>query len=147
MKQKLNVAGKVAALLALMGLCGCATLGGALNPFQQPGDEIPQLGERDDSALNETQGKEQKARAALEAMATYQAALPPQPINPVMRPAVVRLMWIPDHLNKNGDLVPAHYYYLKVKQEQWALQDAFELEQQLGPRTDSSAVPFVYQGQ
>ncbi len=137
---------KITAAIGCLALSGCSSVGNVLNPFAQTDEEIPKLGNRDDSALNESQDKGEKARAALEAMATYQAALPPQPVNPVMRPAVVRLMWIPDHLNKNGDLVPAHYYYLKVKSDQWALQDAFELEQQLGPKSDSSNVPYVYEG-
>lgn len=133
--------------LSVFLLSGCSTIGDNLNPFAQSSEDVPTLGERNDKALNETSGKEVKARKALEAMASYQATLPPQPANPVMRPSVVRLMWVPDHLNKNGDLVPAHYYYLKVKSDQWALQDAFELEQQLGPNTDSSALPYVVKGQ
>jgi hypothetical protein len=54
-------------------------------------------------------------------------------------------MWVPDHLNAHGDLVPAHYYYLKVKKDSWALQDAFELEAQLGSSSggNASAVGFV----
>jgi hypothetical protein len=56
-------------------------------------------------------------------------------------------MWIPDHLNKSGDLVPAHYYYLKVKGDQWALTDAFELENQLGTTNSASSVPYVLEGQ
>jgi hypothetical protein len=40
--------------------------------------------------------------------------------------------------------VPAHYYYLKVKKEQWAVSDAFEMEAQLGSSTGNSAsVGFV----
>ena len=72
----------------------------------------------------------------------------PQPVNPVMAPAVVRLMWVPDHLNKHGDLVPAHYYYLKVLKERWVVSDAFELESQLhGPGGgSSSAIPYVFEG-
>ena len=99
------------------------------------------LGERSDAALNEDGegGKGSKARAALEAMATYQRANAPQPVNPVIQPAVVRLMWIPDHLNSHGDLVPAHYYYLKVKQDSWAVTDAFELESQLGASTGNAS--------
>jgi hypothetical protein len=53
-------------------------------------------------------------------------------------------MWIPDHLNKSGDLVPAHYYYVKVLNDRWAVQDAFELEQQLGSTKEASSMPFVY---
>jgi hypothetical protein len=51
---------------------------------------------------------------------------------------------VPDHLNSHGDLVPAHYYYLKVKKEQWAVSDAFELEGQLNSSTgNASAIGFV----
>ena len=83
-------------------------------------------------------------RHALEQMGNYQRTHEPQPVNPVMQAAVVRLMWVPDHMNKSVDLVPAHYYYLKVKKEDWAAQDAFELEAQLnGPGGSTSSFPFV----
>ena len=72
------------------------------------------------------------ARQALEVMGTYRRAMAPQPYYPVIQPAEVRLMWIPDHLNKFGDLVPAHYYYLNVLGDRPAVQDAFEVESQLG---------------
>ena len=86
---------------------------------------------------------------AFEAMAKYRKAHTPEPAMPVIKPAVVRLMWIPDHLNRNGDLVPAHYYYLKVLSDSFAVSDAFELEEQLnGPRgSNSGNIPFVYSGQ
>ena len=105
------------------------------------------MGNRDDHALNDSKGKEDTARLALEGMASYQRAAPPSPYKPIMKPAVVRVMWIPDHLNRNGDLVPAHYYYLKVKGEQFNVSDAFELERQLdGPNGSgpASSVPFIY---
>jgi hypothetical protein len=118
-----------------------------LNPFYETPSEVAYFGEKNDAALSDESGggKGDKARAALEAMGNYQRALPAQPQNPVMQPAVVRLMWVPDHLNSHGDLVPAHYYYLKVKKEAWALQDAFELEAQLrgGSGGNASAVGFV----
>jgi hypothetical protein len=102
------------------------------------------MGEKNDAALNDSgSGKADRARGALEAMATYQRAQAPQPTNPVMMPAVVRLMWVPDHLNSHGDLVPAHYYYLKVKKEQWAVSDAFELEAQLNTGGTGAATGFV----
>jgi hypothetical protein len=111
-------------------------MGRVLNPFYETPSEVAYFGEKNDVALNDgsSGGKGDKARAALEAMGSYQRSMPAQPQNPVMQPAVVRLMWVPDHLNAHGDLVPAHYYYLKVKKDSWALQDAFELEAQLsGP--------------
>ena len=77
-------------------------------------------------------------------MATYRRAQEPSPNDPVMQPAVVRLMWVPDHLNVHGDLIPSHYYYLKVLGDRWAVNDAFELESQLSPRgSGSSALPFT----
>lgn len=127
-------------------LSGCARIGNVLNPFYTPPGPEAYLGRANDSALNESVDKAEKARTALESMASYQRAHAPQPYNPVMQPAVVRVMWIPDHLNKNGDLVPAHYYYLKVLKDRWAVSDAFELEGQLGPKTDASNIPYVTDG-
>jgi hypothetical protein len=137
------------AIIPLLGtlLTGCSGMTHVLNPFYETPSEVAYFGEKNDAALNDSSGggKGDKARAALEQMGTYQRALPAQPQNPVMQPAVVRLMWVPDHLNSHGDLVPAHYYYLKVKKESWALQDAFELEAQLNSTTggNASAVGFV----
>jgi hypothetical protein len=111
---------------------GCSSMGRILNPFYDPPSEVAYFGEKNDRALNDSGGgKGVRAREALEAFNTYQRALPAQPNNPVMTPAIVRLMWVPDHLNSHGDLVPAHYYYLKVKKDEWAVTDAFELESQL----------------
>jgi hypothetical protein len=101
------------------------------------------LGEKNDHALLEGGAKVEKARQALEHMASYRRAQLPQPVNPVIQPAVVRLMWIPDHVNKHGDLVPGHYYYLKVLKDRWAVTDAFELENQLGTTKDSATLPFT----
>ncbi len=135
------------AILSITSLVvsGCSTIGNVLNPFYDTPSEVAYFGEKNDSALNEGgAGQGQRARQALESMGTYQRALAPQPTNPVMQPAVVRLMWVPDHLNSHGDLVPAHYYYLKVKKESWAVTDAFELEAQLNSSTGGgSAVGFV----
>ncbi len=120
---------------------GCSTMGRVLNPFYETPSPVAYFGDKNDAALlNEgSGGKGANARAALEALGTYQRAQSPQPNNPVMQPAVVRLMWVPDHLNSHGDLVPAHYYYLKVKKEQWAVTDAFELEAQLGSSTGNAS--------
>jgi hypothetical protein len=60
-----------------------------------------------------------------------------------MYPAVVRMMWIPDHLNSHGDLVPAHYYYLRVLRDRPAVTDAFELEAQLNTGAVSSGTGYV----
>ena len=132
--------------LALLGtqISACSSMGALLNPFYETPSEVAYFGEKNDAALNEGgSGKGDNARAALEAMGSYQRALAPQPNNPVMQPAVVRLMWIPDHLNSHGDLVPAHYYYVKVKKDSWALSDAFELESQLGTGGSGSAVGYI----
>ncbi len=131
--------------IASIALSGCSSIGNVLNPFYDTPSEVAYFGEKNDAALNEGgAGQGQRARQALESMGNYQRALAPQPNNPVMQPAVVRLMWVPDHLNSHGDLVPAHYYYLKVKKESWAVTDAFELEAQLNSSTGGgSAVGFV----
>lgn len=113
-----------------------------MNPFDEPISDTAKLGKADDSALSGGTDKATNARSALDALATYQGAQLPQPYNPVLRPAIVRLMWVPDHLNRSGDLVPNHYYYLKVKDDQWALQDAFDIDAQLGSSTGSSAIPY-----
>lgn len=134
------------ALLAA-ALSGCTSASQILNPFYEPPSEIALKGEANDHALNGTYQKEDVARKALEAMATYERAHTPEPAKPVIRPAVVRLMWVPDHLNNAGDLVPSHYYYLKVKKEDWAVQDAFELEGQLKGPNAGSNTPYVYDKQ
>lgn len=136
---------KILLLTALVSLLsGCAAMGRVLNPFYPTPSEVAYMGQKNDAALNDSgSGKADRARAALEAMASYQRAQAPQPTNPVMMPAVVRLMWVPDHLNSHGDLVPAHYYYLKVKKEQWAVSDAFELEAQLNTGGGAAATGFV----
>lgn len=139
---------KISILLAVVvASSGCAAVGRTLNPFYgSPPPEAFQ-GERTDAALNSATQKEDSARAALEAMSTYRATVAPKPTYPVMQPAMVRLMWVPDHVNKHGDLVPAHYYYLKVLGERWAVQDAFELEGQLNAGTSkSSALPYIVEG-
>ena len=127
-------------------LTGCGVGARVLNPYYEEPSPEAYLGSPNDHALNGAQDNLDTARAALEHAGSYQRAHDPQPQNPVMKASVVRLMWIPDHLNKSGDLVPAHYYYVKVKKEDWAVQDAFELEGQLGNASgDGSMVPFQYE--
>lgn len=129
----------------IIALTGCNSMSNVLNPFYEAPTEEALMGERNDKALNENEGKTEKARAALEAMSSYKRAQQPAPYDPVLQPAVVRLMWVPDHLNVHGDLVPAHYYYLKVLSDRWAVSDAFELEGQLNKASGGNAgnVPFT----
>ncbi len=135
-------------IFVALNLSACTTMSNVLNPFYEPPTEEALKGEANDHALSGDKEKVDTARQALDAMATYQRAHTADPAKPVIKPAVVRLMWIPDHLNKTGDLVPAHYYYLKVKNDQWAATDAFELEGQLNQGgsagTSNSNIPFVY---
>jgi len=120
----------------------CTTVGKVVNPFYEPPADVALLGQVNDHALNPTKNKTDTARQALAALGQHQQAHTPRPYNPVYKPAMIRLMWVPDHLNRHGDLVPAHYYYLKVKDGDWAVNDAFELEQQLGRKNDTSNLPF-----
>lgn len=126
-----------------------------LSPFQDFGPPAEHVGDTTNKTLLEEVGsgsdvggaQANNARAALQVMGTYRAAQPAQPTYPVIQPAVVRLMWVPDHLNKHGDLVPAHYYYLRVLDDRPAVQDAFDLEQQLNATTEKGgggATPWVY---
>lgn len=141
---------KLVTLLATLMLCsGCNTISNTLNPFYEEPKPVALLGERNDHALNGDVSQGQNARQALDSLATYQRAHMPSPNKPVMNPAVVRLVWVPDRLNKFGDLVPSHYYYLRVLQDRPAVTDAFEIEAQLnGPRgqdvTANSGMPFIY---
>ncbi|MCS6893997.1 MAG: hypothetical protein NZO16_05485, partial [Deltaproteobacteria bacterium] len=71
----------------------------------------------------------------------------PAPYKPVVRPAVIRLMWVPDRLNRHGDLIPAHYYYLKILNDSFVLEDAFEVNAMLNATTKgpgSGGIPFIY---
>jgi hypothetical protein len=137
-----------AALLGCLVACGCSQSADKfLNPLQvEPGPEA-YLGQPNSHALGGGQDKAFVAREALEGMGAYQQQFAPSPNKPVLRPAVVRMMWIPDHLNKHGDMVPAHYYYLKVKSDEWAVEDAFDIYDQLqgsdAQKGVPSSVPFV----
>ena len=130
-------------------LVGCGnTADKLLNPLQMDPPPEAYLGQPNSDSLNGTKDKGQSAREALEGMGAYQEQFSPSPNKPVLRPAIVRLMWIPDHLNKNGDLIPAHYYYLKVKNDEWAVEDAFDIYDGLqaseGPTANNpSNVPYV----
>lgn len=126
-----------------LSACGSQALQRVFNPFYEAPTEQALLGQMNDSALNSSGQRDDRARAALEQTATYQRSHLPQPVKPVMQPAVVRLMWVPDHLNRSGDLIPSHYYYLRVLNERWAVSDAFDLEQQLNSGSNGSNIPFV----
>ncbi len=124
----------------LSGIAGCSVGGpfaDELNPYGD-GNAVQVLGDRSTSSIlgsgGTGGGKEaEKARQALEVLGSYRRANAPQPVYPVVKPMEMRLMWIPDHLNRFGDLVPAHYYYLRVLPEEPNVQDAFEIERQLHP--------------
>ena len=139
---------KVGTLLIPLLLAGCGTASNYFNPFYEPPSELALQGQLDDSALNEGK-KDDVARKALEQWGSYERKNVAQPVNPVLIPAIVRLMWVPDHLNRHGDLVPAHYYYVRVLNERWNVDDAFELDAQLNAKTGSAAtanVPYVWEG-
>ncbi|MCO6432483.1 MAG: hypothetical protein J5J00_16640 [Deltaproteobacteria bacterium] len=123
----------------------CSSVGRVLNPFYEEPPPEAYLGEKNDRAISGGKQKTEEARQALEAMASYRRAQEPRPTNPVIYPAVVRLMWIPDHLNKYNDLVPEHYYYLRVLDDRPAVTDSFELMEQLNVSGDKTGnVPFVH---
>ena len=151
MKTKLIALCKAGLVLSLLGLTACSSMSRVLNPFYETPGPVALLGEPNDHALNGSAQKSDSAREALQAMASYQRAHAPQPVNPVVNPAVMRVMWVPDHLNRNGDLIPAHYYYLKVLSDRFAVSDAFELEGQLkgpgGTSTNSSDLPYVFENE
>lgn len=135
----------------LFSAVGCASkAANLLNPYDESPDV--ELGERNSKAImddgSDGGGPADNARHSLEVMKSYRAALLPEPNYPGMYPAVIRLMWIPDHLNGHGDLVPAHYYYLNVLPDRPAVTDAFELERQLdvGSAAGGSATPWVIRG-
>lgn len=137
-------------VLALSMLCSACSHNTA-DYYGGEGSDPSELGVRSsepllNSGASTSATPDERARHALEVMNSYRRSQEPQPYDPVLQPAEVRLMWIPDHLNKNGDLVPAHYYYLKVLPERWAVQDAFDLEQQLNTASEGSGglTPWVY---
>ena len=151
MKMKLKLL--LMSLTTTLLLIGCASEGASLlHPYADTGME--ELGERSTRALTQGSGtadEDKIARQMLSGVGTSRKALPPSPNRPVVLPAEIRLMWIPDHLNKYGDLVPAHYYYLRVMDERFNLEDAFSTEGQLDPYNNSrgsksggGATPWVY---
>lgn len=130
-------------ILASFSLSACNTAGRVLNPFYEPPGEYAYGGKANDHALNDSANKVDSARQALEAANTYQAAHMPTPNKPVYKPAVVRILWVPDHLDKNGNLVAAHYRYVEVKRGEFNASDAFEIERQLGSTIGGSNISFA----
>ena len=146
MNKRLLTSLKYIQLLFVVSTISCAATGNTLNPFYETPPPEALLGEKNDKALYGGGDKAEQARGALEAMTTYRRAHTPEPVDPVIQPAVVRLLWIPDHLNKNGDLIPPHYYYLKVLKDRWAVSDSFDLEAQLNGDKKSSitdSLPYI----
>lgn len=144
---------KLTSLLILVGLlsaCSAQKVSDVINPFVD--SSKPELGNRDNSAIIGSGVSEQadNARHALEVLGSYKRAQAPQPAYPIVQPAEVRLMWVPDHLNQHGDLIPAHYYYLKVLNDRWGVTDAFDIERQLDEASGSNgaggATPWIYKG-
>lgn len=144
LKTKLCRAGILCFSLALSACSVAGPIADELNPYgngASSGNEFG--GQRNTSAILGGGGgakSAESARHALEVMTSYRKALAPQPNYPVVQPAEMRLMWIPDHLNAVGDLVPAHYYYLRVLPDRPAVTDAFEIESQLDLSTQGGAV-------
>lgn len=133
--------------LSVYSLNACSTAGNIadnLNPYSDGNKVAADFGgERNTNAIGGGGGSgkgAENARHALEVLGTYKKASAPEPAYPVIQPAEVRLMWIPDHLNAVGDLVPAHYYYLRVLPDRPAVTDAFEIERQLDLTQSGSAL-------
>ena len=160
MIRKLFSFGLIACTASLIGCSSAGSVADGLNPYGQ-GNTVQTLGSRDLSSLRAAgagggNSAALSARHALEVMGTYRRAQAPEPAYPTIRPAEVRLMWVPDHLNREGNLVTAHYYYLRIMNDRWAVQDAFEIEGQLngtGPSAGrqqsfgaggGSSTPWVY---
>jgi hypothetical protein len=137
---------KINMILIFLLLNGCSSVGRILNPFQRGPTKEALLGEPNDHALLEVSEKSDEARKAFEQLGSYQRQHLPSPNKPVIVPSVVRVMWVPDHISNDGDLVAAHYYYLKVLDERWAVTDAYDLAEQLNveeQRNIRSTIPFV----
>ncbi|MCB0320343.1 MAG: hypothetical protein KDD60_05400 [Bdellovibrionales bacterium] len=131
-------------IVASFAVTGCTSIGNALNPFQDPPSPEAFKGSPNDHALRSESNKIEVAREQLEQIGKYPRAHQPQPQNPVIQPAVVRMMWVPDHLNSQKDLVPAHFYYLKVLDDQWAVTDVFERQDLVSQgKGAASALPYT----
>jgi hypothetical protein len=47
---------------------------------------------------------------------------PEAPYTPILRPPRVQRVWVPDHLNAEGDLVGGHWGYLLLEPFQWFVE-------------------------
>jgi hypothetical protein len=47
---------------------------------------------------------------------------PEAPYTPVMQPPQIQRVWVPDQLNRHGDLVSGHWVYLLLERGQWSLE-------------------------
>ena len=142
----------VALLLTALFLSACSSsISDAVNPSPDTG--VEELGERTNRAILGSSGNaedEAVARQQLTNIGTSRQADYPSPNRPVIIPPEVRLMWIPDRINRHGDLEPAHYYYLRVLPSRWNVEDAFDNQGQLDPydksnRAGGSSTPWVIQ--
>lgn len=46
-----------------------------------------------------------------------------KPYVPVILPPEVRRVWIPDHINEEGDLVSGHWVYMKLRESNWFIEN------------------------
>ncbi len=126
---------------------GCSSVSNAINPYYKTPPKEAYAGKRSDHSLTGG-GREEKALSAISSeIASRAGATSSSPYKPVVTPAVIRLMWVPDRLNRNGDLIPAHYYYIRILNDRFVLEDAFEINAMLNSTTksaDSGGYPFIY---
>jgi hypothetical protein len=47
---------------------------------------------------------------------------PEAPYTPIMQPPQVQRVWVPDHLNADGDLVSGHWVYVLLAPAKWFLE-------------------------
>jgi Type IV conjugative transfer system lipoprotein (TraV) len=47
---------------------------------------------------------------------------PEAPYTPILQPPQVQRVWVPDHLNADGDLVAGHWVYLLLEPARWFIE-------------------------
>jgi hypothetical protein len=47
---------------------------------------------------------------------------PDAPPLPVMHPPQIQRVWVPEHLNRHGDVISGHWVYLLLERGQWSLE-------------------------